>query len=80
MGERRDACRILVGSRKQTDHLEYLAIDGKIILMRMFKKQNGGVCEVAKCIAYNGFHKLQRRFLTSCGTVSFSSTLLHGIR
>ena len=53
MGESGDACRILLGSPKQTDHLENLVGDGKIILILMFKKRNGGVCEVAKCIAYN---------------------------
>jgi hypothetical protein len=29
MGESRDACRILVGSPEQRDHLEYLAINEK---------------------------------------------------
>jgi len=47
----RDACRILLESPKQREHLEYLDVDGKIILMWMFKKRNGGVCEVAKCNA-----------------------------
>jgi hypothetical protein len=53
MGESRDAYRILVGSPKEIDHLENLAVDGKLILIWMFKKRNGGVCEVAKSIAYS---------------------------
>jgi hypothetical protein len=51
--EIRDACRVLVGNPKQRHHLEYLAVDGKIVLMWMFKKRNGGVCEVAEFIAYS---------------------------
>lgn len=53
MGKSRDARRILVGSPKQRGHLEYLAINGKIMLKWMLKEQNIVVCDVAKCIAYS---------------------------
>jgi hypothetical protein len=31
MGEMRNAYKILVGKRKERDHLEYLGVDGRII-------------------------------------------------
>jgi hypothetical protein len=42
MGASRDACTILVRRPKQVDYLEYLAVDGKIVFMWIFKKRYYG--------------------------------------
>jgi hypothetical protein len=41
MGERRGACKILVGKQKESDHLEDLGIDGMIILILFLKYKMG---------------------------------------
>ena len=42
MAERRDACGVLVWKSKESDILEDLVVDGKIILKLNFKKKDGG--------------------------------------
>jgi hypothetical protein len=38
-GDRRNAYKILVGNLKGRDHLEYLGVDGKIILEQILAKR-----------------------------------------
>jgi hypothetical protein len=41
-GEKRGACRFLVGDLRERDHLEDLGIDGRLIIIKLvFKKRNG---------------------------------------
>ena len=40
--ERRGAYSILVGKLKEQDHLEDLAIDGRVLLRLIFRKWDGG--------------------------------------
>jgi hypothetical protein len=40
MGDRRVACRNLVGYLRERDHLDYLGVDGKIILKFIVMKWN----------------------------------------
>jgi hypothetical protein len=42
MGDRRGACRVLVGIHKEGDHLEYLVVDGRVILKSISMKCDGG--------------------------------------
>jgi hypothetical protein len=41
VGDRRPAYRILVGRPKGRNHLEYLGVDGRIILKLVFNKWDG---------------------------------------
>ena len=41
-GDRRNAYRILVGKPGERDHLEYLGVDGRIILKWIFKQWDAG--------------------------------------
>jgi hypothetical protein len=40
MGERRSTYRALVGEPEEKEHLEYLGVDGRIILKWILKKWN----------------------------------------
>jgi len=42
MGRRRGACSVLVGNRRERDHLEEPVVDWWIILRWTFRKWNGG--------------------------------------
>ena len=42
MGERKYVYRVLVGSRRERDHLEDSGVDGRIILRCTFRKWDGG--------------------------------------
>jgi hypothetical protein len=42
-GDRRGAYRVLVGKLRKRDHLEDLGFDGRVILKRIFKKQDEGM-------------------------------------
>ena len=43
MGERRGVYRVLVGKPEEKNHLVDTGIDGRIILRRLFRKQEVGV-------------------------------------
>jgi hypothetical protein len=43
MGERRGACRILVGKPEERDHSEERGVDGRIILIRIYKTWDRGM-------------------------------------
>jgi hypothetical protein len=42
MGDRRDACRLLLGRPEGKNHTEDLGVDGSIMLKWLFKKWDGG--------------------------------------
>jgi hypothetical protein len=42
VGERRDACRVLVGKPEGKSRLEDPGVDGRIILRWIFKRWDGG--------------------------------------
>jgi hypothetical protein len=43
MGDRRGACRVLVGKPGETAQLEDLAVDGRIIFKWIFEKWGGDI-------------------------------------
>jgi len=43
MGDRRDACRVLMGDLRERDHFKEQGIGGRIILKWTFKKWDGSM-------------------------------------